>query len=57
MSFGSLVVVQPSLMDRTALTGGGLRLASAGSESLAALLGYRRRLERWKVLEKDSKVE
>ena len=34
MSFGSLVVVQPSLMDRTALTGGGLRLASAGSESL-----------------------
>ena len=31
MSFGSLVVVQPSLMDRTALMGGGVRLASAGS--------------------------
>ena len=34
MSFGSLVVVQPSLMDRKALMSGGLRLASAGSESL-----------------------
>ena len=34
MSFGSLVVVQPSLMDRTALMGGGVRLASAGSQSL-----------------------
>ena len=34
MLFGSLVVVQPSLMDRTALMGGGVRLASAGSKSL-----------------------
>ena len=34
MSFGSLVVVQPSLRDRTALMSGGLRLASAASESL-----------------------
>ena len=33
MLFGSLVVVQPSLMDRTALMGGGVRLASAGSKS------------------------
>ena len=34
MSFGSLVVVQPSLMDRTAFTGGGVRWAPAGSESV-----------------------
>ena len=34
MSCGSLVTVQLPLMDRTALMGGGLWLASAASESL-----------------------
>ena len=37
MSFASLVVVQPSLMDRTASTGGGLRLASAVGRSISGL--------------------
>ena len=34
VSCGSLVAVQPPLIDRTALMGGGVRLGSVASESL-----------------------
>ena len=44
VSCGSLVAVQPPLIDRTALMRGGIRLVSAASESgVATLLRHVRR--------------